>query len=85
VGASTGLLVGALTLPGLRNLLGLAAPTPFGWALVGGSALAAVAVNRLLAGIAAVSAAERPDRESTGNERQVAAMTLGDAASVGTP
>jgi calcium-translocating P-type ATPase len=48
VGVSTGLLVSALSVPPLRGLLGLAPPTPLGWALIGGSALAAVAVNRTL-------------------------------------
>jgi magnesium-transporting ATPase (P-type) len=51
VGASTGLLVSALTVPPLRNLLGLAAPTPLGWALVGTSALTAILVNRILASV----------------------------------
>jgi cation-transporting ATPase I len=57
VGASTGLLVSALTLGPLRNLLGLAAPTPFGWALIGGSAVTAVAINRLLSGTGAMAPA----------------------------
>jgi magnesium-transporting ATPase (P-type) len=67
VGASTGLLVSALTLPPLRNLLGLAAPTPFGWALIGGSALAAVAINRVLSMADALPPAVRAVRESLPN------------------
>ena len=49
VAGSAGILTAALTVPTLRNLLGLAAPTPFGWILIGASAVSAVAVNRLLA------------------------------------
>jgi magnesium-transporting ATPase (P-type) len=48
VGASTGLLVSALTIAPVRNLLGLAAPTLVGWGLMGGGTLAAVALSRLL-------------------------------------
>jgi hypothetical protein len=33
----------------LRDLLGLALPTPAGWGLIGGGAVAAVALSRLLA------------------------------------
>jgi len=48
VAASGGLLVAALTVPGLRDLLLLAAPTPLGWALIGAGAPAAVLLSRLL-------------------------------------
>ncbi len=49
VGGSTAFLVSTLTLNPLRNLLGLALPTPAGWSLIGGGAVAAVALSRLLA------------------------------------
>jgi magnesium-transporting ATPase (P-type) len=46
VGGSAGLLFSTLTLRPLRDILGLAVPTPLSWAVVGGSALAAVLVSR---------------------------------------
>jgi cation-transporting ATPase I len=48
VAASAGLLVSTLALPPLRTLLGLTAPGLFGWALIGGSGLAAVALSHAL-------------------------------------
>jgi len=48
VGTSAGLLVSALTVRPVRDLLGFAAPTLVGWGLMGGGALAAVALSRLL-------------------------------------
>jgi cation-transporting P-type ATPase I len=69
VGASTGLLVSALTLPPLRTLLGLAAPSPFGWALIGGSAVTAVAINRLLSAADAMRPTARSLRGSLRNGR----------------
>ncbi len=49
VAGSTGLLGATLTVRRLRDLLGLALPTPLGWALIGTGALAAVLINRALA------------------------------------
>ncbi|HEY7330324.1 MAG TPA: HAD-IC family P-type ATPase [Gemmataceae bacterium] len=49
VGGSAAFLVSTLTLSPLRNLLGLAVPSAPGWLLIGGGALAAVALNRVLA------------------------------------
>jgi hypothetical protein len=49
VGSSAFFLLSTLTLRPLRELLGLAVPTPIGWMLLGSSALAAVALGRLLA------------------------------------
>ncbi len=46
VAGSAGLLVSLLTVPSLRNLLALAAPSPLSWAVVGGSALSAVLLGR---------------------------------------
>jgi cation-transporting ATPase I len=64
VGGSAAFLLATLTLRPLRDLLGLAAPTPAGWAFLGTGTLAAVALNRLLAvtGSKAVlrAAAKRP-------------------------
>ncbi len=48
VAASGGLLVAALTVPALRALLLLAAPTPLGWVLIGVGAPAAILLSRLL-------------------------------------
>ena len=48
VGGSAAFLLATLTLRPLRDLLGLAAPTPAGWAFLGTGTLAAVALNRLL-------------------------------------
>jgi len=48
VAASGGLLVAALTIPALREVLLLAAPTPLGWVLIGAGAPAAVLLNRAL-------------------------------------
>ncbi|MDQ3518080.1 MAG: HAD-IC family P-type ATPase, partial [Gemmatimonadota bacterium] len=44
-----GVLVAMLTLPPLRTFLGLVAPTPLGWALVGASTLGSVLLARALA------------------------------------
>src|SRR5260370_888406 len=48
VGGSAGMLVSALTVGPLRNLLGLAAPGPVGWGLIGTVAAASVVLNRIL-------------------------------------
>jgi magnesium-transporting ATPase (P-type) len=48
VGGSLGFLFATLTVRPLRDLLGLALPTPAGWALIGAGSLAAVALSRLL-------------------------------------
>jgi len=47
VASSGGMLVAALMLPGLRNILNLAPPSPLGWSLIGAGALAAVIANRV--------------------------------------
>jgi hypothetical protein len=52
VAGSAGMLVASLTVPPLRQALGLGVLGPFGWALVGGGALAAVSLNRVLAALA---------------------------------
>jgi len=48
VAASGALLVAALTVPALRELLLLAAPTPPGWVLIGAGAPVAILLNRAL-------------------------------------
>ena len=48
VAASGTLLVAALTVPALRELLLLAAPTPPGWVLIGAGAPVAILLNRVL-------------------------------------
>ena len=50
VAGSGAILLGTFTVPSLRNLLGLAMPSPFGWALVGGGALGALLLSRALPG-----------------------------------
>ena len=51
VGGSTAFLLATLTVRPLRDLLGLALPTPAGWTLIGSGALAAVVLSRLLAAV----------------------------------
>jgi magnesium-transporting ATPase (P-type) len=46
VAGSTGVLVSSLTVPPLRNLLGLVTPTPFSWGVIGVGTVAAVLVSR---------------------------------------
>jgi calcium-translocating P-type ATPase len=69
VGGSAAFLLATLTLRPLRDLLGLAAPTPAGWALLGTGTVAAVALNRLLAvagsGWPTASAAPIPQDEAS--------------------
>jgi hypothetical protein len=48
VGTSTGMLLTFLLVPRLRNFLGLANPNLLGWGLVGGSAVTAVALSRII-------------------------------------
>ena len=49
VAGSTGLLIATLGVPPLRTFLNLVMPGPLGWALIGGGALLAVVLNRVLA------------------------------------
>ncbi len=49
VGGSLGVLAVTLTVPPLRNFLSLAMSTPFGWVLIGGGAVLAVVMSRVLA------------------------------------
>jgi calcium-translocating P-type ATPase len=51
VGGSAALLVGSVTFPPLRNLLGLLSPSLAGWGIVGASAAAAVGVSRLISSL----------------------------------
>ncbi len=48
VGGSAALSAAAIALPPLRTLFGLAIPGPIGWALIGGSTVAALGLSRLL-------------------------------------
>jgi magnesium-transporting ATPase (P-type) len=48
VAGSVGVLLATFTVPPLRAFLQLALPSPFGWALIGTGAVAAVGVNRVL-------------------------------------
>jgi magnesium-transporting ATPase (P-type) len=43
---STGVLVSSLTVPPIRNFLGLVTPTPFSWTVIGAGTVAAVLVSR---------------------------------------
>jgi cation-transporting P-type ATPase I len=49
VGGSAAFLASTLTLSPMRTLLGLDMPTAVGWSLIGGGAVAAVALSRILA------------------------------------
>jgi calcium-translocating P-type ATPase len=49
VGISAGVLVASVELPPIRDILGLAAPSPGEWMLIGGSVCAAPVLSRLLA------------------------------------
>lgn len=49
VGGSLLVLFATFAIPSVRSFIGLVMPTPFGWALVGGGALLAVFLSRLLA------------------------------------
>jgi magnesium-transporting ATPase (P-type) len=46
---TAGVLVATLTVPPLRNFLGLVAPSPLGWALIGSGTLASVMLGRVFA------------------------------------
>lgn len=48
VAASGGALLALLTVPSLRTFFDLVSPTPMGWALIGGSAIAAPLLSRVL-------------------------------------
>jgi len=48
VTGSTGVLLATLVIPSLRTLLNLVPPSPLGWLLIGGGALAAVGLSRVL-------------------------------------
>jgi hypothetical protein len=48
VGGSAALSAAAIALPPLRTLFGLAVPGPIGWALIGGSTVAALGLSRRL-------------------------------------
>jgi calcium-translocating P-type ATPase len=52
VAGSAGMLIATLGVPFLRTFFDLVMPGPLGWALVGGGALLAVVLNRLLASAA---------------------------------
>jgi hypothetical protein len=66
VGGSVAFLLSTLTLRPLRDLLGLALPTPIGWTLMGTGALAAVALGRLLA----VAGSESPGRSAVARRQE---------------
>ena len=63
VGGSAAFLLSTLTLRPMRNLLGLAVPTPAGWTLIGAGAVAAVALSRLLAVAGSVYPGRAPQAE----------------------
>jgi calcium-translocating P-type ATPase len=66
VAGSAGLLASALSLRPLRDLLGLGLLTPAGWGLIGAGAVAAVALNRILAATEAVRPARAPAAQADG-------------------
>jgi magnesium-transporting ATPase (P-type) len=70
VGGSAAFLLSTLTLRPMRDLLGLAVPTPAGWTLIGAGAVAAVALSRLLA----VAGSAYPGRTPQAETRRSAAL-----------
>jgi magnesium-transporting ATPase (P-type) len=74
VGGSAAFLLATLTLRPLRDLLGLALPAPVGWTLMGGGAVAAVVISRLLAaaGPEWLGPLALPDRRPAGAEPYLA-------------
>src|SRR6516162_2659851 len=63
VGGSAGLLAATLALAPLRNVLGLTAPGPVAWRLIGPSAATSVLMNRILTtnGVRSPRALPEPD------------------------
>ncbi|HXG72073.1 MAG TPA: HAD-IC family P-type ATPase [Gemmatimonadaceae bacterium] len=61
---TAGVLAAMLVLPPMRGFLGLVAPTPLGWLLIGGSSISSMLLARTLAsgGVGAMRTA--PDRET---------------------
>jgi magnesium-transporting ATPase (P-type) len=78
VGGSAGLLVSALTVPRLRRLLSLVAPTPLAWGLVGCSALAAVLLGRGLKVMEFFQTAVQPGSEGPQADHHVVAGMCAD-------
>jgi magnesium-transporting ATPase (P-type) len=66
VGGSAAFLLATLTFRPLRDLLGLALPTPTGWTLMGTGAVAAVALSRILA----VASPEWPTSSAVGDPHE---------------
>jgi hypothetical protein len=60
VGGSLAVLLATFTVPPLRDFLSLVMPTPFGWALMGGGAVVAVVLSRLLGSLAGFSGLATP-------------------------
>jgi magnesium-transporting ATPase (P-type) len=76
---SAGIVASLLLVRPLRDLLGLGLPTPLGWGLRGGGALAAVALSRLLALTGSVDLAGGASVQANGAVRsQPAYLPLGD-------
>jgi hypothetical protein len=64
VGGSLALLVSAVTLPPLRDALGLLSPSPLGWGVIGISSAAAVVISRAVSLLEAAPTADgRPERD----------------------
>ena len=59
VGVSAATLVSAVTIPPIRNALGLLAPSLLGWGVVGGAAASAVVISRAISALSAI----RPESE----------------------
>jgi magnesium-transporting ATPase (P-type) len=76
VGGSAAFLVSTLSLRPLRDLLGLAVPTPAGWTLIGAGAAAAVALSRLLAAASSEHSTPSADRNSQAGSPALAGPSL---------
>jgi magnesium-transporting ATPase (P-type) len=63
VGGSLAVLFGTVTIPPLRNILGLQTPSPFGWGAITAAAGSAVLISRAISALTrAVEAGEREAR-----------------------
>jgi len=59
---SGALLVSVVTVPPLRNFLGLLAPSVLGWSVVGGASVTAVVLSRLISSLGSFRSAVASSR-----------------------
>jgi magnesium-transporting ATPase (P-type) len=66
VGVSVATLVSAVTIPPIRNALGLLSPSLLGWGVVGGAAASAVVISRAISALSATRPESEEESERTG-------------------